>query len=129
MSHFAEINNDGIVQNVIVAEQDFIDSGAVGDSSNWIQTSYNTRGGVHYAPNSNEPDSGIALRKNYAGVGFIYDSIRNAFYSPQPYPSWLLDDDTCQWNAPTPMPDDGKWYDWDESTTNWVEAEEQVWQQ
>ena len=123
MSHFAEINNDGIVQNVIVAEQDFIDSGAVGDSSNWIQTSYNTRGGVHYAPNSNEPDSGIALRKNYAGVGFIYDSIRNAFYSPQPYPSWLLDDDTCQWNAPTPMPDDGKRYNWDESTTSWIERD------
>ena len=123
MSHFAEINNDGIVQNVIVAEQDFIDSGAVGDSSNWIQTSYNTRGGVHYAPNSNEPDSGIALRKNYAGIGYTYDSTRNAFYESQPYPSWLLDDETCQWDAPIPRPDDGKWYDWDESTTNWVEAE------
>ena len=122
MSHFAEINNDGIVQNVIVAEQDFIDSGAVGDSSNWIQTSYNTRGGVHYAPNSNEPDSGIALRKNYAGIGYTYDSTRNAFYAPQPYPSWLLDDDTCQWNAPVPRPDDGKWYDWDEPTTSWIEG-------
>ena len=124
MSHFAEINNENIVQRVIVAEQDFIDSGVVGDSSNWIQTSYNTRGGVHYAPNSHEPDSGIALRKNYAGVGYIYDSVRNAFYLPQPYPSWLLDDETCQWDAPIPRPDDGKWYDWDESTTNWVEAEE-----
>jgi len=121
MSHFAEINNDGIVQNVIVAEQDFIDSGAVGDSSNWIQTSYNTRGGVHYAPNSNEPDSGIALRKNYAGIGYTYDSTRNAFYTPQSYSSWLLDDETCQWNAPIPRPDDGKWYGWDESITNWVE--------
>ena len=123
MSHFAEINNDGIVQNVIVAEQDFIDSGAVGDSSNWIQTSYNTRGGVHYSPNSHEPDSGIALRKNYAGIGYTYDSTRNAFYAPQPYPSWLLDDDTCQWDAPVPMPDDGKRYIWDESITNWVEEE------
>jgi len=121
MSHFAEINNDGIVQNVIVAEQDFIDSGAVGDSSNWIQTSYNTRGGVHYAPNSNEPDSGIALRKNYAGIGYTYDKIKDAFIAPQPFPSWLLDDDTCRWNAPVPMPDDGKMYDWDEPTTNWVE--------
>jgi len=124
MSHFAEINNDGIVQNVIVAEQDFIDSGAVGDSSNWIQTSYNTRGGIHYASNSDEPDSGIALRKNYAGIGYTYDSTRNAFYAPQPYPSWLLDDETCQWSAPVPMPDDGKRYIWDESITNWVEAEE-----
>ena len=123
MSHFAEINNDGIVQNVIVAEQDFINSGAVGDSSNWIQTSYNTRGGVHYAPNSHEPDSGIALRKNYAGIGYTYDKIKDAFIAPQPYPSWLLDDETCQWNAPVPMPDDGKRYIWDESITNWVEEE------
>jgi hypothetical protein len=121
MSHFAEINNDGIVQNVIVAEQDFIDSGSVGDSSNWIQTSYNTRGGVHYAPNSNEPDSGIALRKNYASIGYTYDKTRDAFIAPQPYPSWLLDDETFQWNAPTPMPDDDKMYGWNESTTNWVE--------
>jgi len=122
MSHFAEAQ-DGIVQNVIVAEQEFIDSGAVGDSSNWIQTSYNTRGGIHYAPSSNISDNGIALRKNYAGIGYTYDSIRNAFYSPQPFPSWLLDDETCQWNAPTPMPDDGKIYNWDESTTSWIEAD------
>ena len=122
MSHFAKVEN-GIVVQVIVAEQDFIDFGAVGDSSSWTQTSYNTRGGVHYAPNSNEPDSGIALRKNYAGIGYTYDSIRNAFYSPQPFPSWLLDDETCQWNAPTPMPDDGKIYNWDESTTSWIEAD------
>ena len=121
MSHFAEINNDGIVQNVIVAEQDFIDSGAVGDSSNWIQTSYNTRGGIHYASNSDEPDSGIALRKNYAGIGYTYDSTRNAFYAPQPFPSWLLDDETCLWDSPVPYPDDGKMYTWDESTTNWRE--------
>jgi len=120
MSHFAEVI-DGIVIRVIVAEQDFIDK--LPNPKEWVQTSYNTRGGIHYAPNSLEPDSGIALRKNYAGIGFIYDSIRNAFYSPQPYPSWLLDDDTCQWDAPVPMPDDDKWYDWDESTTNWVEGE------
>ena len=121
MSHFAEAQ-DGIVQNVIVAEQDFIDSGAVGDSSNWIQTSYNTRGGIHYAPSSHISDNGITMRKNYAGIGYTYDSTRNAFYAPQPFPSWLLDDDTCQWNAPTPMPDDGKMYNWDESTINWVES-------
>ena len=120
MSHFAEINNENIVQRVIVAEQDFIDSGTVGDSSNWIQTSYNTRGGIHYAPNSREPDNGIALRKNYAGIGYTYDKLRDAFIKPQPFSSWLLDDDTCQWDAPVPMPDDGKMYVWDESTTNWV---------
>ena len=107
MSHFAEINNDGIVQRVIVAEQDFIDSGAVGDANN----------------NSHEPDGGIALRKNYAGKGFTYDKTRDAFIEPKPYPSWLLNEDTCQWNPPTPYPDDGKGYDWDEDTTSWKEIE------
>ena len=119
MSHFAKINNENIVQTVIVAEQEFIDN----QPGEWVQTSYNTNGGVHYAPNSNEPDSGIALRKNYAGIGYTYDKIKDAFIAPQPYPSWLLDDDTCQWNAPTPMPDGGKKYIWDESITNWVEDE------
>ena len=121
MSHFAEINSDGIVQRVIVAEQDFINSGKVGDPNNWVQTSYNTRGGVHYAPNSSEPDGGVALRKNYAGVGYTYDATRDAFIFPKPYPSWILDEDTCQWDAPTPMPDDGKRYNWDEDNTSWVE--------
>ena len=123
MGHFAEIDKDGIVQRVIAAEQDFIDSGAVGDASNWIQTSYNTRGGVHYAPNSNEPDEGVALRKNYAGKGYTYDQIRDAFIEPKPFPSWELDEDTCIWKAPIPKPDDGKRYDWNEDTTNWVEIE------
>jgi hypothetical protein len=123
MSHFAEIDTDGIVQRVIVAEQDFIDSGVVGDAINWVQTSYNTRGGVHYAPNSQEPDNGIALRKNYAGIGFTYDKTRDAFIEPKPYPSWTLNDDTCQWNAPTPYPDDDKRYSWDEDTTSWKEIE------
>ena len=121
MAHFAEVDENKIVQRVIVAEQDFIDSGAVGDANNWIQTSYNTRGGVHYAPNSNEPDGGVALRKNYAGKGYTYDQTRDAFIEPKPYPSWELDDDTCLWNPPTPYPDDGKDYAWDEDTTSWVE--------
>jgi hypothetical protein len=122
MSHFAEINADGIVQRVIVAEQDFIDSGVVGDTNNWIQTSYNTRGGIHYAPNSHEPDEGVALRKNYAGVGYKYDVDRNAFISLKPYPSWLLNEDTCKWDAPSPYPDDGKRYAWDEDIINWKEV-------
>jgi len=117
--HFAEIDENNIVKRVIVAEQDFIDSGAVGDSSNWIQTSYNTRSGVHYAPNSNEPDDGVALRKNYAGIGYIYDSDKDAFYQPQPYPSWLLNEDTCQWESPTPYPDDGSNYIWNEENQSW----------
>ena len=123
MSHFAEIYGDGIVQRVIVIEQDIINSGDWGDPNNWIQTSYNTRGGIHYAPNSNDPDDGVALRKNYAGKGYTYDQTRDAFTPPQPYPSWLLDEDTCQWNAPTPYPDDGKRYNWDEDNTQWVEVE------
>ena len=123
MSHFAEINSDNIVQRVIVVEQEFIDSGALGDPSNWIQTSYNTGGGKHYAPNSHILDGGIALRKNYAGKGYIYDSVRDAFYAPQPFPSWTLDDDTCIWNAPVAYPDDGKWYSWDEDNLEWKEIE------
>lgn len=123
MSHFAEIDKDNIVQRVIVAKQDFIDSGAVSDANNWVQTSYNTRGGVHYAPNSNEPDGGIALRKNYAGKGYTYDKTRDAFVPPKPHLSWVLDEDTCQWDAPTPYPDDDKIYNWDEDTTSWVEIE------
>ena len=106
MSHFAEIDNDNIVQRVIVAEQDFINSGAVGDSFRWVQTSYNNN-----------------FRKNYAGKGYTYDKTRDAFIAPQPYPSWLLNEDTCLWDAPTPMPDDGKMYTWDESTTSWVEVD------
>ena len=121
MSHFAEINNDNIIQRVIVAEQDFINSGAVGEADNWIQTSYNTRGGVHYAPNSNNPDGGIALRKNYAGKGYTYDPTRDAFITPQPYPSWTLDEDSCIWNPPVAHPMDGKGpYHWDEDVRNWV---------
>jgi len=123
MAHFAEIDNADTVIRVIVADESYINSGAIGDSNNWVQTSYNTRGGVHYAPNSNDPDGGIALRKNYAGIGYSYDKTRDAFIAPQPYPSWLLDEDTCRWDAPTPMPDDGKRYGWDENATSWVEID------
>ena len=121
MAHFAEVDENNIVTKVIVAEQDFINYGAVGDSSNWIQTSYNTMGGVHYTPNSNhlEPDGGVALRKNFAGIGYIYDSDKDAFYQPQPYPSWLLNEDTCRWESPIPHPDDDKRYKWNEENQSW----------
>jgi hypothetical protein len=105
MSHFAEINSDNIVQRVIVAEQDFINSGLVGDSFNWVQTSYNSN-----------------FRKNYAGIGYTYDKTRDAFIAPQPYPSWTLVEATCQWEAPTAYPTDDKMYTWDEDTTAWVEV-------
>ena len=122
MSHFAEIDENNIVIRVIVIDQENIDTGNWGPPDTWIQTSYNTRGGVHYAPNSHTPDGGVALRKNYAGFGFTYDVSRDAFYEPQPYTSWTLNDDTCQWDAPVAWPDDGKFYTWDEENTQWEEV-------
>ena len=117
MAHYAKIE-DGIVTQVIVADQDFIDSGAVG--SGWVQTSYNTSGGVHYGPDR-QPDGGIALRKNYAVIGGIYDAKRDAFYASQPYPSWILNEQTCWWESPVPMPTDGI-YEWDEVSRSWVNS-------
>tara|TARA_Y100000294_G_C8418496_1_gene281805 strand:- start:13 stop:375 length:363 start_codon:yes stop_codon:yes gene_type:complete len=118
MAHFAEIDpKTNIVKRVIVAEQDFINSGAVGDSFQWVQTSYNTRGGVNKT-------GGYPLRKNYAGKGFTYDKDRDAFIEPKPYPSWTLNEDTCQWEAPVAYPADGsidKRYNWNEETTSWDE--------
>lgn len=118
MSHFAKIE-DGIVTQVIVAEQDFISTGVLGDPAAWVQTSYNTRGGVHYAPNTNTPDGGIALNMNYAGIGYTWNGI--GFAAPQPYPSWILNQSTYLWESPIPYPNDGKRYIWDESTISWIE--------
>ena len=120
MSHFAKVEN-GIVTQVIVAEPEFIATGALGDPANWIQTSYNTRGGVHYGQDG-EPDEGVPLRKNYAGIGFLYDPIRDAFIPPKPFASWVLDEAPCRWEAPVPMPQDGKMYQWAEATTSWIEV-------
>ena len=124
MSHFAEVK-DGLVTQVIVAEQDFIDT--LGTPGDWIQTSYNTRGGKHYDPETGQEDSVPPLRKNYAGIGYTYDSVRDAFYGPQPsFPSWSLNDTTCIWEPPVAYPDDGSYekpYKWDEDSTRWVEIE------
>ena len=120
MAHFAQVI-DGIVTQVIVIDQDTINTGHWGDPANWVQTSYNTHGGVHYGPDG-KPDGGVALRKNYAGIGFTYDPVLDAFIPPQPYPSWLLDTETCLWIPPVPYPDDGKLYYWDEATLSWVEV-------
>jgi hypothetical protein len=158
MSHFAEVDANGLVLRVIVAEQNFINSGLLdsskpvdieletateeangqklllngtdsdllnaGDSlifeTNWIKTSYNTRAGIHI-------NSGTPLRKNYASTGGTYDRERDAFIPPKLYPSWILDEDTCNWASPITMPDDGKYYGWDEdvydgdNTKGWVE--------
>ena len=115
MSHFAKIEN-GTVTQVIVVEQDVLDTGLFGDPSLWVQTSYNTLGGQHTL-------GGTPLRKNYAGIGYTYDSERDAFIPPTPFNSWLLNEDTCLWEAPTPMPTDDKQYSWDEDTLSWVEIE------
>jgi hypothetical protein len=126
MAHFAKVNN-GIVEQVIVAEPEFFDSFVDTSPGQWIQTSYNTRGGVHYNPETNQPsaDQSKALRKNYAGIGYTYDAGRDAFIPPKPYSKWVLNETTCLWDAPTQMPNDGKRYAWDDDAGNWVEVPEQ----
>ena len=114
MSHFAQIDGNNIVTQVIVIEQDVVDTGLFGDPNSWIQTSYNTSGGVH-------TQGGIPLRKNYAGIGYTYDSTRDAFIPPKPFNSWLLNETSCLYEALTPMPTDDKMYSWDEETTSWIE--------
>ena len=126
MSHFAKVEN-GIVTQVIVAELDFFKTFVDTSPGEWIQTSYNTRGGVHYQPNSDTPseDQSKALRKNFAGIGYKYDSDLDAFIPPQKYASWTLNEETCLWESPVPMPEDGRTYLWDETTTNWTLVEEE----
>lgn len=123
MGHFAKVSN-GIVTRVIVAEADFFNNFVDDSPGQWIQTSYNTRGGVHYKPNTSEPseDQSKALRKNYAGIGYTYDATRDAFIPPQPFNSWTLNEDTCLWDSPVPYPADGKLYKWNEELVNWEEV-------
>lgn len=120
MSHFAKVL-DGKVVQVIVAEPEFFDTFVDSSPGAWIQTSYNTRGNVHYGPDG-QPDGGVALRGNYAGIGFTYDAQNDIFYPPKPFDSWILNESTWLWEAPTPYPNDGKTYLWDEATTSWIEA-------
>jgi hypothetical protein len=118
MAHFAKLDENNVVTDVIVVNNiemlaaDGSESELMGVAflirwsggySNWKQTSYNNR-----------------IRKNYAGIGYTYDATRDAFIPPQPFPSWTLNEDTCLWDAPTPMPTDGQFYRWDEPTTSWV---------
>mgnify|MGYP003148853358 CR=1 FL=1 len=109
MSHFAKIDSNNVVTQVIVAEQDFINSGVVGDSFLWVQTSYNNN-----------------FRKVYAGIGFTYDKANDVFIKPQPFPSWTLDA-SFDWQPPTAMPDDDKMYSWNEDTQTWDEEDTQTW--
>ena len=122
MAHFAKVLNGRVVK-VIVAEQDYINSMVDTSAGEWVQTSYNTHGGVHYEPNSQTPkeDQSGALRYNYAGEGYIYDKEADAFYEPQPFPSWTLNTSTYMWEAPVAYPTDDKRYHWNEENTNWEE--------
>jgi hypothetical protein len=114
MTHFAKVV-DGKVTQVIVAEPEFFETFVDSSPGEWIQTSYNTHGGVH-------ANGGTPLRKNYAGVGYIYDRTRDAFIPPQPYLSWSLNEETCLWDCPVAYPNDGKRYTWNEETLSWIEV-------
>ena len=134
MSYFAKAptftDGKGEVTDVIRADQAFIDTGLVGDPTDWWETSYNTRGGVYYLPDSNtpDPDQSKALRANYAGLGYTLDMnvIQNGtlgvFYAPQPYPSWTISAPTWLWQPPVPYPSTGGPYYWDEQTLSWVQV-------
>ena len=132
MAHFARIKN-GIVDYVTVGRDDDENREDELAHDGWIyrRTSYNTRGGVHYTSDGQpSADQSKAFRKNYAGLGYTYDAERDAFIPPRPYASWVLDEQTCLWNAPVAMPEDAgtgeppKRYSWDEATTSWVEVEQ-----
>jgi hypothetical protein len=123
MGHYAKVLNT-VVTEVIVADAGFFDTFVDTSPGAWIQTSYNTRGGIYYIPNTNtpDPDQSKALRANYAGIGYTYDQANDVFYAPQPYPSWTISAPTWIWQPPVPYPSDGKMYTWDEATQSWVEV-------
>ena len=123
MSHYAKVVEEKVTE-VIVAEEDFFDNFIDSSPGEWIQTSYNTRGGVHHNPETNKPDDGTPLRKNFAAIGFTYDSKLDAFYAPKPFSSWTLNETTCQWESPVAYPNDGKIYEWDEDNKEWKEIKE-----
>ena len=127
MSHFAKLDKNNVVTFVTVGRQE--DDGLEAELTArtgdvYKQTSYNTYGGVHYTDGLPSDDQNKALRFNYAGIGFTYDEERDAFIPPQPFESWVLDEDTCLWVAPVPYPEDGGTYTWDKETTSWVEVDQ-----
>ena len=113
MAHFAKVT-DGVVTQVIVAEPEFFETFVDTSPGEWIQTSYNTHGGVH-------TQGGTPLRKNFAGIGYTYNAQEDCFVPPKPYASWTLDSSSCLWQPPVPMPADGKAYSWNETTQTWDE--------
>jgi hypothetical protein len=120
MAHFAKVV-DGIVDQVIVAEPEFFNNFVDSSPGTWIQTSYNTFGGVHYNPETRQPsaDQSKALRKNYANRGYSYDAERDAFIAPKPFESWTLNETSCLWEPPVVRPDDGQPYMWNETEQRW----------
>jgi hypothetical protein len=132
MSHFAQINSQYIVQQVLVITQEEINTGIWGDPASWIQTSYNTRGGIYYIPDTDtpDPDQSKAFRKNYAGIGYMYLAYGpegEGFVPPSPYPSWVMNSFSYTWEAPVPMPvpNNPPSYQWDEATLSWVLVSDQ----
>ena len=127
MGHWARIDSNNIVQEVIVIKEAELDTGNWGDKSKWVKTSYNTRDGKHYVPKEHQdyseesPDQSKALRFRYAGIGDIYDATNDVFYSQQPFASWTLNKTTWSWEAPVAYPKDDKMYNWDEDKKEWVE--------
>jgi len=122
MAHFAEIDDNNIVTRVLVVGDDQEDRGQefladdLGLGGIWKKTSYNTQGGVHTL-------GGTPFRKNYAGIGYSFDAERDAFIPPKPFASWILNEETCNWNAPVEMPvEEGKFFTWNEETTSWDEV-------
>jgi hypothetical protein len=118
MAHFAKIENGTVTQVNVIDEDYFAENRETRYTGTWVQTSYNTQGGIHLL-------GGTPLRKNYAGIGYTYDEARDAFIPPKPFNSWLLNEDTCQWDAPVAYPTDGKRYMWDEEQQQWTEVETQ----
>ena len=121
MAHYAYLDGNNIVTQVIVGKNEGEDGIDWEEYYGAVRTSYNTRGGIHYDSETNEPstDQSKALRKNYAGVGYSYDPARDAFIPPQPFASWILNEDTCLWTAPIPYPEDGDMYTWNEESVSW----------
>ena len=131
MAHYALLNNENFVTAVISGADEIYLIDGLDTETNYSnlynciakRTSYNTRGGVHYQADNNTPsiDQSKAFRKNYAGIGYYYDSIRDAFIPPKPFPSWTLNEESCLWDSPVPYPSDGKMYTWNEDILNWQE--------
>jgi len=135
MGSFVKLNNQNyVIQGVSLINEIFTINGIENEQIGidflnkiyktndvWKQTSYNTIGGIHYTNGELSLDQSKAFRKNYAGIGYYYDSIRDAFIPPKPFPSWTLDEFSCLWQSPIPYPNDGKLYQWNEETGNWEE--------